>query len=125
MLTGPDGRDRQTGKFVKGNPGGPGRTPNTPVLTPLIRTKIHEPHPQFPDKTWGQVMVERLMLSACDGDIAAFKEVIQRLDGKVIQPIDVHGSDDSPARIELPGRSQPGCPDAYAAGDGHRNGDAT
>jgi hypothetical protein len=44
-------------------------------------------------------MVEKVWEKAMEGDMQAFKEITDRIDGKAVQPI--AGDDDSPLRVEL------------------------
>jgi hypothetical protein len=41
------------------------------------------------DYTWGQAVVTSLLKQAQDGDVVAIKTVLERIDGKVLDQVDV------------------------------------
>lgn len=72
----PNGRDDK-GRFLKGNPGGPGRPPKGESLTEALKAKA--------DK---QELADILIGLAKQGDLAALKYVYDRIDGSPRQTID-------------------------------------
>jgi len=78
-----------------GNP--KGRPPNTKYISELAREKILTPCPYAPDKTWGEYLVERWLGQAVENP-TFFKELMDRLEGKVLQP--VGGEDGEPIKID-------------------------
>ncbi len=74
-------------KWVKGVSGNPlGRPKNEPLLSPEIRRQLRERCPMDPQgRTWLVVLAERLLVLACKGNAAAIKEVLERIDGKVTE----------------------------------------
>ena len=78
------GRDDK-GKFVKGNPGGPGRAQGSRnKATLLAQSQMAEKLPE---------VIDRLLANALDGDTTAIKVVIERL-----VPI----AKDAPIKVHLP-----------------------
>ena len=53
----------------------------------LAANRVHEDDPQSRKKLY--VAAAKIMDMACEGDIAAFKEVADRLDGKAVQSLDI------------------------------------
>ena len=78
-----DGRDPDTGRFVKGNPGGPGR----PSLAGEILKVLSENDARTGKPNVHQVAVATVEL-AKKGSIGHVNLIIERTDGKVSQPID-------------------------------------
>ena len=64
-----------------------GRPPKDQCLTSIAREELAKSCPYAPDKTWAQYLVER-WLGQCAGHSGYFRELIERLEGKVTQPID-------------------------------------
>jgi hypothetical protein len=71
---GPDGR------FLDGNPGGPG-APRKKPLTRYLETVADDPKNA---KRVGDALVKK----AARGDVAAFREFADRVEGKVAQPLE-------------------------------------
>lgn len=72
-----------TGK--SGN-GGVGRPRKMASLTSQLREDLMKPCPYAPDKTWLQYLVERWLAMASENSMY-FKELLERLEGKVAQPL--------------------------------------
>jgi len=73
-------------KSVSGNPAG--RPKNEPLLSPQIRRQLHEVCPADPEgRTWPEVLAERMLQLACQGNPAAIKELLDRIDGKVTENV--------------------------------------
>lgn len=86
-------------KWLPGKSGNPkGRTPNKECLTSLLRAEIEKMCPQDKKgRTWKELIVLSTMTLAIKGHPGALKEVWERMEGKVTQPIT--GADGGP--IEL------------------------
>jgi hypothetical protein len=63
-----------------------GRPVNRLCLTHLARQKLSESCPYAPGKTWDEYLVDRWLGQAAE-NATYFKELIERLEGKVLQPI--------------------------------------
>ena len=82
----PEGR-----RWKKGQSGNPnGRPPNASCLTALLREEIGRICPADKEgRTWAELLVVATMRLALAGNSTALKEVWDRLDGKVVVPVDV------------------------------------
>jgi hypothetical protein len=91
-------RDRN-GRFLPGNTGNPnGRPRNELTLTNLAREKLGEDCPFDPGKTWAQYLVDRWLGQSVE-NVSYFRELIERVEGKVLQPIG--GEDGGPIKYEI------------------------
>ena len=84
--------------FKPGQSGHPGRTPKDVSLTSLVK-KYMEEVPELVggkknDKTWRELLVHAWLVGAYKGNSVLFKELLDRLEGKVMQPIG--GDKDAP-----------------------------
>jgi hypothetical protein len=77
---------------------GPGRPRNELSLTNLAREELKKSCPYAPDKTWLQYLVERWLGHSVD-NVTYFRELIERIEGKVLQPIG--GENGEPIRYEI------------------------
>jgi len=84
------------GKFAKGNPHAwpkgksanpSGRPPDT--VTPHLRARLKEQYPGKDEATYGRMVAYKLVDLALDGEIGAIREVIDRVEGKPKQTIDL------------------------------------
>lgn len=77
--------------FQKGHSGNPaGRPKSDQALTPLIRKQLTE---RLRDgRTRAEHIALRLLSLAEEGDVNAIKIVLERIDGKVVQPIEQSGT---------------------------------
>jgi len=75
--------------FKKGQSGNPGGRPKTKEFVEAIRTKIKEADG---DRTKLETIAAKLVEKAVEGDLAAIKEVADRLDGKPVQALQ-HGAE--------------------------------
>jgi len=84
------------GQLLRGNPawqkgvsGNPlGRPKNEPLLSPEIRRKLREVCPTDPQgRPWLEVLVESLLQQAAIGNPAAIREILERIDGKVAERV--------------------------------------
>lgn len=81
------GRD-QKGRFAAGNRFGPGRPRNEMSLTAELRRQLGEPCP-YSDRgeTWNQYLVRRWLGQAAE-NAWFFKELIERIEGKVTEKLE-------------------------------------
>lgn len=80
--------DPETGKFVKGNPGG-GRPKGSISVVSAIKKKLEE-CPEGKEKTYLHYLVEKIMKKAIvDDDVAMIKDIINRVDGMPQQKTDI------------------------------------
>ena len=81
--------------FLKGNPGGPGTPGNKRhrFITQNLVSLLQEVDPEDVPKV--RRLANALLNKALEGDVTAIKEVIDRVEGKVPQPI--AGDPDCPA----------------------------
>jgi len=94
-------RDNETGKFVKGTRP-PGRPKGSVSLVAQLRKILQE---QYADGTTrGQRVMEVLLKRANDGDIAAIRTVLERIDGKVPDTLNVV----NPPQFVLPPNNEGG-----------------
>lgn len=80
-------------KFQKGQPSAnpKGRPCNELSLTNIAREKLQEPCPYDPEgRTWAKYLVDR-WFGQCGENVTYFRELIDRLEGKVTQPIGGEG----------------------------------
>jgi len=101
-MTEKQGRKRGLGRpFQKGQSGNPnGRPPNDTCLTALLRKEIEKIC--LSDKqgrTWKELIVMATMKLAMEGNAAALREVWERSDGKIQQP--VTGAAGEPVEIRV------------------------
>ena len=57
--------------------------------------RVDESDPQ--SRTYLAIAAEKVVIAAADGDLAAFKELADRIDGKAIQQMDVTTTHERPA----------------------------
>jgi len=74
-------------QWVKGQSGNPNGRPKKMIsLTSEMKAQLTEPCPYDPTKTWLQYLVTRWLGQAID-NAPYFRELIERLEGKVVQPV--------------------------------------
>jgi hypothetical protein len=74
-------------KFQKGQSGNPrGRPPKELCITDITREQLGEPCSKDPSKTWAKYLSDKWLDLACE-NIQAFKELMERLEGKVVFPV--------------------------------------
>ena len=78
----------EKGKFKKGQVANPkGRPPKELSLTNIAWEELDKVCPYDPEgRTWGQYLVARWLASSLE-NIGYFKELIERLEGRVLQPV--------------------------------------
>ena len=82
-------KNLEKGKFKKGQITNPrGRPPNELSLTSLTRETLNEVCPYDPQgRTWREYIVDKWLTLSAENP-SYFRELIERLEGKVKQPID-------------------------------------
>jgi len=86
-------------QFQKGNKLSPGRPRNELSLTNLAREKLDEVCLYDPEgRTWKEYLVDRWLAHALD-NVTYFRELTERLEGKILQPIG--GEDGKPIKVEI------------------------
>ena len=75
--------------FKQGRSGNPGGRPRGVLSAPaVIRRRWHEKNPDDPEgRTWFEMAVDELKVKAAAGDVVAFKELYDRLEGKARQSV--------------------------------------
>jgi len=87
----PNSRKNLKPGFHKGKSGNAGGRPNP--LTSLIREMIDQDadyiaYGALPtDKTWKQLIARAILRKASDGDVSMVNTLLDRLEGKVVQPV--------------------------------------
>ena len=74
----------------------------TPLLKRFLNKKINYIDPETNNKIEGKVkdaVMWRLLLNGCQGETSAIKEILDRLDGKVLQKTELSGQVDSGTKI--------------------------
>lgn len=105
----PSIRDNK-GRFVAGNPGGPGGNKRLPMLLPILREKLAQLSPDE-KRTNAEAIVDELIAAALDRDEWAVKEIMNRVDGKV------QDAEKSETMLAVPIRLIDFDPDVSRAGD--------
>jgi len=81
----------KTGKegWQKGQSGNPkGRTSKAACITSLIREMLDQPIEEGKPETWRQAIAKAILIGAVTGNPAITKELLERLEGRVTQPIE-------------------------------------
>lgn len=73
---------------MAGKPGG-GPTASARMFKRAITAKIHEPIKRGSPRTHMDAIANALIKKAKEGDVAALREVMDRVDGKVPQGVDL------------------------------------
>ena len=104
-------KGKQWGKpFAKGQSGNPkGRPPKDLTLTSIIKDLLEKPCPHDSSKTWRYALAEQWLEQCYRGNPQLIKELIDRLEGKVVQPLGGEG----------------GGPIRFVIGNGNGNGHKT
>ena len=80
-------RNLEKGKFKKGEVSNPrGRPTRELCISDITRDQLGEPCPKDPSKTWAKYLSDKWLDLACE-NVQAFKELMERLEGKVVFPI--------------------------------------
>lgn len=84
-----DYMDSKTGRFLQGNPGGPGRKKGSISIVEAIKRKLEE-IPEGQKETYLNIFVFRLFQKAIiEGDTSLMKDIIDRVDGRAKQNIGI------------------------------------
>ena len=83
-------RKENSGQFKKGQSGNPlGRPKGSVSIVSLIREKLEE-IPEGQKKRYADLLVDRIFIKALkEGDTATIRDIIDRIDGKPVQPTDL------------------------------------
>ena len=80
------------GRFVEGNPGGPGKPKGSISLVAILKRKLKEIDPEW-DKETAEVLIEKYIRDALEkGDGQAIRDMMDRTDGKPTNKHEVEGS---------------------------------
>lgn len=80
-------KNLERGQFQKGQSGNPrGRPRKELCISDLTRAQLGKPCPKDPSKTWAKYLADKWLDLACE-NIQAFRELMERLEGKVVFPI--------------------------------------
>jgi hypothetical protein len=74
-------------KGVSGNPGG---RPKSKPITEEIESLLEQPAPGRKGQTWAEVIADAMIRRAAKGDVRAFVELANRLEGKPVQAVNVN-----------------------------------
>jgi hypothetical protein len=91
------GKPPKATRFKKGQSGNPKGRPKGESLTTKLRRVLDEGDPKHGSKA--EALIAVAVSAARRGDFRFFKEIIDRMDGKV--PERIAGSDGEPLRIEV------------------------
>ncbi len=81
-------KNLEKGRFKKGQSGNPqGRPPRELCITSITRDQLGEPCPKDPSRTWARYLSDKWLELACE-NVHAFKELMERLEGRVVFPIE-------------------------------------
>lgn len=86
-------------KGVSGNPGG---RPKTKPLTEVLQLLLEQEAPNSHGRTWGAVIADALLRRARKGDVRAFAELANRIEGRPLQSVNlaVRGVPNLAERVE-------------------------
>ncbi len=102
-MAAPDNQVKNTGKatqWKKGQSGNPkGRPKNGLCLTSIAKAKLGEKAPDDPDgRTWAQLIVDQWLAQTLSNP-SYFKELLERIEGKVPQALEHTGAEGGPIMI--------------------------
>lgn len=97
--------------FQSGQSGNPGGRKTEKAITDAIRMALSDTH-EATGKKKLRVLANKLVDKAIEGDVAAIKEVADRMEGKPVQQQILSGDPDAPLNII---KSDPLTPQAWAA----------
>ena len=76
--------------FKKGQSGNPAGRPKSAILSDAYRRKLAEVDPKDPQqRTFAEVLAEKMILKARAGDVHALREIADRVEGKAKQTLNV------------------------------------
>jgi hypothetical protein len=93
----PKSNGRERGKFAKGNligfqpgqSGNPAGRPKVIVVSEALRAQLAQQMPGADESTFAEALAKALIDKALSGDVLAAREVLDRVEGKPKQSIDV------------------------------------
>ncbi len=84
----------EKGRFKKGQSGNPqGRPLRELCITNITRDQLGEPCPKDPSRTWAKYLSDKWLDLACE-NVQAFRELMERLEGKVVFPVKAETPDE-------------------------------
>jgi hypothetical protein len=86
-------------RFQPGQSGNPGGRPKTRVLAEMLASVGSEIDKKS-GKTFFQLAAESLVENAFHGDVQAFKEFADRIDGRAAQPVELTGANGRPIAFQ-------------------------
>jgi len=90
----------EKGQVISGTPNPNGRPKGTFSVVEMIRRKLQET-PEGKNKTYAELFVLRLMKKAIEeGDTATMRDIIDRVDGKAMQSIQLDANLDVRTQID-------------------------
>jgi len=100
----PNSLKNLTHRIAKGETANPkGRPPKDVCLTSLVKEYMEQTPTEIDGKpntkTWRELLAQAWILKSLKGDSVLFKELLDRLEGKVTQPI--AGENGEPIRYEI------------------------
>jgi len=81
-------------RFKPGQSGNPGGRPKTRELTEMLRAVCNEIDPKS-RKSFFQLAAESLLREVFAGDVQAFKELADRVEGRTVQQVELSGPEGS------------------------------
>ncbi|MGA2670448.1 MAG: hypothetical protein ABSF21_03395 [Dehalococcoidia bacterium] len=89
-------KNLEKGRFKKGEVANPrGRPAKEFCITGILREKLAEPCPYAPGKTWAEYIARRALELASENP-TYFKEILDRVEGRVALPIQQDITSESP-----------------------------
>jgi hypothetical protein len=85
--------------FKPGQSGNPAGRPRD-TITPYLRVRVQQVYPGRDATTYGEMIANELIDLAVAGEIAAIREVCDRLEGKPRQAVDLTSDDKARALVE-------------------------
>lgn len=77
-------------QFRRGQSGNPGGRPRSAVLSDAYRRKLAQVDETDPEKrTFAEILAEKIILKAKEGDVHAVREIADRVEGKAKQTVTI------------------------------------
>jgi hypothetical protein len=98
------------GRFVPGQSGNPNGSPRKPQSVSMLLRELIEGNPEKVLKKWqkmpcyptgAMVIAKALFSKMSKGDLTAIKEGLDRIEGKVVQPMNLGGENGNPLTFTL------------------------
>ena len=84
------GRSQNLRPWPKGVSGNPGGRPRKQPITEELQRLLGEVAPNSQGQTWATLIAEALLQQASRGDVRAISELVNRVEGKPVQGIDLN-----------------------------------